>query len=1496
MWRYSIEDMNGNAEINRLKKLGWKHYNETRTDAITGKFKDGVSHLKKPIVVARDIIGFNGKVSKLYLGIDSYEELLELTMNDENIYELASRGDYENITERLCYVDIDEYKKDPITETEMEAVVEDYINEFNEEVKDNKVSITKDDVIILLNNDYKTELVKSLHLIVMGYSMDYLEQRQLVKNMIYKRNADGKTERYDSSQYSAHQQVRMTNQSKISAHGEPKNYSLIVYGDDAEKNNPRNALIHHPDKCKKLHYKTSLTQTIKKIYIDTDREQVNLSKNTFSIVLDKLDSNFWNKTGYWKIATWIIHSKKLMKMETWERESRQRASNIYTKANNDQLIKDIPEVVDAGIPKLLNIFNASSSKYYFTMEFDRHENDKELLQNYITENKLPIDINKLKETLSKHKKLTLHDKRYDINLSNGFITDKIEFTTKNFKHKFANEDEQYAVRDVEHISDIDPDNIINSGKKLHLIRSAWATGKSHHIIKPLVNQLVMTKSFLIFTPLNTINNKLFADYADFNAVSHLSNGNMMTANIVICSIQSIWRIAERTFDYIILDEYEAIMDAFAGDNFGSEMNKTGSDCITHFKKKCADAEKIIFLDADLNSNRVKLLKDAIKYQAPITIINNKQNNYNEYSFEIIKSKLEFIADIEKRINDNKKVVISTSIREKFGDVLYNDWCVKFPDKNICYIHRDGVWLSLNIGGKDKHLDKNEFIQNLEFYLDKYNINIWIYTPTISVGISINDYQFDYGFSYGFHLTLPALQFLQSLFRARQLTMKHITILLEKECWTSAVPITTEQMRYYIDNKVKTYSKYYVEYYKKNQTIDEFYIRNFCYSKTLQENSRRNFGAEFIKLLETHDLKYTFRCDEKKVKILESSYAETKKKLEDEKEDQYNKQLISDFQIHRETKLKVKAENIKMPDQDDPNKLTEVEKQTYIKTNNTFYLGNTKNVIDITFPHENEETEIDIKALIQSCIPYENDVWDYDGGGDDDTAFYVEDKTEESKMSAYLHSNTDELDGIDTWEEIKDITIPYLNSGITDISGINIDNIISSYTKSKNITKVIESRRTYEMWNDIKQNASTIEDQLQSITDKQESLFISNGNRIKLNSFILIKILTILKSDNLTPTIITNIQFRDVLVEHKELTKEIYSIFSAKFSKKEQDIFDKWIDNYDNKTNSAVDKKNVKIIYHLIKDLLDDYDIGLSYATTNHSSRDNDKMVLQPKNQVVDYGGSRMNVFGKITRPFKRRVIAEIDCPDVNETFYVKRILEDDRCSEAEYKLSKDKEHLVISKVYGRTLRIKLYKKKKELFALESGRKSNVDEATGAITYRANETSYRPYQVKMTPATLILRNRITTRNLAEVIESIKNLNCISKMNNNRFIQVNKHITDDDHPTPNAVFEKWNQEHITLVNLQPEGLLGENLDMSCYVRHDIQECYDTQQDDHYHNFIITRWNDKLTGRKMWGKALGDYTDAERERWTTTKNVECDDDRDDDCYDDEDNEGCYTNIKIC
>ena len=106
----------------------------------------------------------------------------------------------------------------------------------------------------------------------------------------------------------------------------------------------------------------------------------------------------------------------------------------------------------------------------------------------------------------------------------------------------------------------------------------------------------------------------------------------------------------------------------------------------------------------------------------------------------------------------------------------------------------------------------------------------------------------------------------------------------------------------------------------------------------------------------------------------------------------------------------------------------------------------------------------------------------------------------------------------------------------------------------------------------------------------------------------------------------------MIVEHKELVKEIYSLFSAKFSKKEQDVFNKWIDKYNNKTNSALDKKNVKNVYHLIKDILDDYDLGLCYVNKNNT-KDNDKMIIQPKNEVVDYGGRLPTVRAGAGREF-----------------------------------------------------------------------------------------------------------------------------------------------------------------------------------------------------------------------------------------------------------------------
>ena len=1457
-----------------LYKNGWRYYHRTGLDAKTGKFHKGVSHLKKPIVVARDIIGFDGKSRKMFLGLDSYEELLDLTINDNNIFEVATCGEFENITQRLPYVDIDENKKDPITESDMKVVVQEFIEEFNEEIKENRVSITEDDVIILLNNDYKTELVKSLHLIVMGYSMDFLQQRQLITNIAFKRDGEGKTERYDKSQYSHNQQVRMTNQSKND--GNPNNYTLVVYGDDIKKNNPRNALIHHPLNCKKLKYSKTLTQKQKQIYSSTGKEQVNIIKgDRFSSVLDKLDSNFWDKTGYWKLATWIIKSKNLMNIDKWEFESRERATNNYTKESNDQLIKDIPDVVESGIPKLLNIFTASSSKYYFTMEYDRWENDKILLQDYITKHDLPIEISKLTECLSKNKKLTLHNEQYDINLSNGFITDKVAFTTNNFKHNFTDDEDLYETTDIEHISEIDVDKIINSKNKLQLFRSAWATGKSHAITRPIVERLCKNVSFLIPTSLNTINNKLRSDYKEYNVVSHLDNGDMLNCNIVICSVQSIHRLAGRVFNYIILDEFEAVYNAFAGDNFGSEAGKTAVDCFNHFIKKCKDADKIICLDADLNGNRLKLFADATDYKDELKIINNKQNNYSDYTFEIIKDKQEFIADIEKQIEAGKSVVVSTSVRVAFGDVVFADWCVKYPDRNICYINRDGVDLSPNLNATED--DKNEFIQNLEDNLKvKYKIDIWIYSPTISIGISINTYKFDCGFAYGFHLTLPALEFLQSFFRVRELNDKHITILLEPECWTSAVPISTDQMRYYIDNKVKTYSKYYDEYYKITQTIDEHYIRMFCYSKTLQENSRRNFGREVVKLLEAHNLNYVFRCDAKKVKKLESSYAEMKLKLEEEKMNEYNNQSIGNHKFHSETKIRVKAEQVKSSKDDKTIKLTKEEQLKYTKTNNTFYLDNTHSFIDIISNHENPETEVDVKAFIYSCNSY--GVKDYDEDGVEDDKKEKEDKYEKCKLNAYLHSTTDELNGKTSAERIK---IVEDNMYSVTINNIELDTSfqhsfsgsVSSYDRCKNIAKVIESRRTYALWTSLPSNQ--IDEQLSFITTEQSKTEeISNGNRIKIKGFLLNKLLCILKCKNFTPIVITNIQFRGLIVDYKDLIKEIYNLFLNKFSKKDQDKFADWIDNYNNTTNSAIDKKNVKMIYHSIKELLDEYDLGMCYAN-KHTYRDNDKIIIQPKNEVVDYGGSRINIYSKTTRHFTKREIIEIDCRNrsVCEMFYVKRLVEDDVCSAEEYKLSADKEHLIVSKLYGQQKRPALFKEKKEVFALDIGRKSSVDNVTGIITYDKYGCSYRPYKVKINKKTLELRNRIETRNLSAVLESIKNLNCISKMNLNRIIKVNKHLDD-----PSEIFKKWNEENTTLVELNRE-LLGD-LDMSWVIRKDFQEEYDTQLDNLYHDFIIMRCKKSdLTGRQMWDKTIDKvvgntesdadkeytkYTDADRKNW--------------------------------
>ena len=94
-----------------------------------------------------------------------------------------------------------------------------------------------------------------------------------------------------------------------------------------------------------------------------------------------------------------------------------------------------------------------------------------------------------------------------------------------------------------------------------------------------------------------------------------------------------------------------------------------------------------------------------------------------------------------------------------AEEFYNDLVKKYPNKNILQITKFGIARSYN----SSETSKCKFIQKLEHNIINEKVDIFIYSPTIMVGTSINANDppiFDYGFAYGIHTPIIAQQFLQ----------------------------------------------------------------------------------------------------------------------------------------------------------------------------------------------------------------------------------------------------------------------------------------------------------------------------------------------------------------------------------------------------------------------------------------------------------------------------------------------------------------------------------------------------------------------------------------------------------------------------------------------------------------------------------------------------------------------------------------------------------------
>lgn len=377
--------------------------------------------------------------------------------------------------------------------------------------------------------------------------------------------------------------------------------------------------------------------------------------------------------------------------------------------------------------------------------------------------------------------------RWDFNRL--LLYDNTEKTTMIYNEKIykktygVNFENGWNKSSVEQLSKISLDWFNNKKSSIMAVNAKWGTGKTHYCLNSLIHHSkTIGKRVCIITE----NNALNREYGEkFNGVSHLNKSKLSQEEpLIICSLESIHKLKEWYYDIVVLDEYESILNHFESETMeNTSSGASGYNNMVVLFDKIRSADKVIALDADLTDKRLEIL-NTLKP----TIINKQyitENRWETYTHNLYHDDKEsFLSDLMMDLFNGKKVVLPTSSK-KFGNVVYD--MVRDMDSDaechrhltICMINADGVRLTRN-GKLVKTDTADKIMKNLTEWLISNDINLFIHSPSIKTGVSINKPIFHSVYAKISDKSCCVREFIQMLYRCRTTIDTTINILCEYE--------------------------------------------------------------------------------------------------------------------------------------------------------------------------------------------------------------------------------------------------------------------------------------------------------------------------------------------------------------------------------------------------------------------------------------------------------------------------------------------------------------------------------------------------------------------------------------------------------------------------------------------------------------------------------------------------------------------------------------------
>lgn len=313
------------------------------------------------------------------------------------------------------------------------------------------------------------------------------------------------------------------------------------------------------------------------------------------------------------------------------------------------------------------------------------------------------------------------------------------------------------------------------------VKAQMKLGKTkmlHAFIKTHFDESIIR--FITFR--QTFSNHIYGLFNDFELYSNIKGSISSDKHKkVIVQVESLYRLQldeENIIDLLVLDEVESILS-----QLGSGLHKNFNSSFAMFLWMLSTAKHVICMDANLSDRTYNILMKFRKHD--IFFHCNKWQSSKDDIFYITDDKNLWISHLIEHIEDDKKIVVPTnSITEaKTCELLIRE---AFPNINIRVY-------SSEMKQSEKQLHFND--------VHKYwtELDVLIYTPTCSAGVSYELEHFDVVFGYFCNMSCDVETCRQMINRVRNIKSKEHYLYLQ-EIDMATLPVTSKEIHNYLYNK------------------------------------------------------------------------------------------------------------------------------------------------------------------------------------------------------------------------------------------------------------------------------------------------------------------------------------------------------------------------------------------------------------------------------------------------------------------------------------------------------------------------------------------------------------------------------------------------------------------------------------------------------------------------------------------------------------------------